>query len=569
MTANGWLQIVIFFALIVLLTKPLGLYMFKVFSGERTWLSPVLHPVERGLYAVSGVDESKEQGWLAYAISLLLFSIVGLVVTYVLERTQGSLPFNPANLPAVTPGLAFNTAVSFTTNTNWQAYAGESTMSYFTQMAGLAVHNFTSAAAGIGVALALIRGISRRRADSVGNFWVDITRSILYVLLPMSIIVALILVWQGVPQTLSGYASATGLEGVAQTIARGPAASQIAIKQLGTNGGGFFNANSAHPFENPTPFSNLVECLAIIVLPAALTYTYGKWTGNTRQGWTLFAAMSVVYVGAVFVAYWAEARANPALSGLHINQAIGNMEGKEARFGVPLSALWAVTTTVTSNGSVNAMHDSFNALGGLVPLADMHLGEVIFGGVGTGLSGMLLFALLAVFLAGLMVGRTPEYMGKKVQAFEIKMVVLAILIFPATVLAFTGLAAVTDWGTATLANAGPHGFSEMLYTFTSQGANNGSAFAGIGANTGFYNSAGGFDMLICRFLAIIVTLAVAGSLARKQSVPANLGTFPTTGVLWVGLLAGVVLIVGLLTFFPALALGPIVEHFMGNAGTTF
>jgi K+-transporting ATPase ATPase A chain len=569
MTANGWLQIIIFFALIVLLTKPLGLYMFKVFSGERTWLSPVLRPVERGLYRFSGVEEEKEQGWLGFAVSLILFSLVGLVVTYVLERTQGGLPFNPANLPAVTPGLAFNTAVSFTTNTNWQAYAGESTMSYLTQMMGLAVHNFTSAATGFAVALALIRGISRRRADSVGNFWVDITRSILYVLLPMSIIVALILVWQGVPQTLSGYASATGLEGVAQTIARGPVASQIAIKQLGTNGGGFFNVNSAHPFENPTPFSNLVECLAIIVLPAALTYTYGKWTGNTRQGWTLFAAMSVVYVAAVCVCYWAEARDNPALSGLHINQAIGNMEGKEARFGVPLSALWAVTTTVTSNGSVNAMLDSFNAIGGMVPLADMHLGEVIFGGVGTGLAGMLLFALLAVFLAGLMVGRTPEYLGKKVQSFEIKMVVLAVLIFPATVLAFTGLAAVTNWGTATLANAGPHGFSEILYTFTSQGANNGSAFAGIGANTGFYNSAGGFDMLICRFLAIIVTLAVAGSLARKQSVPANLGTFPTTGLLWVGLLAGVVLIVGLLTFFPALALGPIVEHFMGNAGTTF
>ncbi|HVP05396.1 MAG TPA: potassium-transporting ATPase subunit KdpA [Dehalococcoidia bacterium] len=569
MTANGWLQIILLFGAVVLLTKPLGLYMFKVFSGERTWLSSALRPVERGLYRVSGVDEEKEQGWLAYAISLLLFSLVGLFVTYILERTQGGLPLNPANLPAVTPGAAFNTAVSFTTNTNWQVYGGESTMSYLTQMMGLAVHNFTSAAAGIGVALALIRGISRRRADTVGNFWVDLTRSILYVLLPMSIVVALILVWQGVPQTLGNYTHATGLEGVAQTIARGPVASQIAIKQLGTNGGGFFNSNSAHPLENPTPFSNFVECLAIIVLPAALTYTYGRWVGNTRQGWTLFAAMAAVYVGAVFVAYWSEARNNPALSGLHINQAIGNMEGKEVRFGVPLSALWAVTTTVTSNGSVNSMHDSFNAIGGMVPLADMHLGEVIFGGVGTGLSGMLLFALLAVFLAGLMVGRTPEYLGKKVQSYEIKMVAAAILLFPAAVLAFTGVAAVTTWGTATLNNAGPHGFSEMLYLFTSQGANNGSAFAGIGANTGFYNSAGGFAMMICRFLIIIVTLAVAGSLARKQPVPAGLGTFPTTGVLWVGLLAGVVLIVGLLTFFPALALGPIAEHFMGNAGITF
>jgi K+-transporting ATPase ATPase A chain len=569
MTGNGWLQIIILFGAVLLLTKPLGLYMFKVFSGERTWLSPVLRPVEKGLYRVSGVDEEKEQGWLAYTIALLLFSIAGLFVTYILERAQGGLPFNPADLPAVTPGAAFNTAVSFTTNTNWQVYGGESTMSYLTQMMGLAVHNFTSAAAGIGVALALIRGISRRRADTVGNFWVDVTRSILYVLLPMSIIVALILVWQGVPQTLGDYTHATGLEGVAQTIARGPVASQIAIKQLGTNGGGFFNANSAHPLENPTPLSNFVECLAIIVLPAALTYTYGRWVGKTRQGWTLFAAMSVVYLGAIFVAYWSEARDNPALSGLHINQLLGNMEGKEVRFGVPLSALWAVTTTVTSNGSVNSMHDSFNALGGMIPLADMHLGEVIFGGIGTGLSGMLLFALLAVFLAGLMVGRTPEYLGKKVQSFEIKMVVAAVLIFPATVLAFTGVAAVTDWGTATLNNAGPHGFSEMLYAFTSQGANNGSAFAGLGANTGYYNSAGGFAMLICRFLAIVVTLAVAGSLARKQPVPAGPGTFPTTGVLWVGLLAGVVLIVGLLTFFPALALGPIAEHFMGNTGVTF
>ena len=569
MTMNGWIQIAILFIAVVAVTKPLGLYMFKVFSGERTWLSPVLVPVERVTYRICGVDETKEQGWISYAISLLIFSLVGLLVTYVIERTQGSLFFNPEHFTAVKPSLAFGTAASFTTNTNWQAYSGESTMSYFTQMAGLAVHNFTSAAVGMCVAVALIRGLARHRADTVGNFWVDTTRGILYILLPISFVAALVLVWQGVPQTLNGYAHATGLEGVAQTIAYGPIASQEAIKELGTNGGGFLNANSAHPFENPTPFSNLLEMFLILCIPAGLTYTFGRWVGNTRQGWTIFAAMSVLLIGGIFVCYWAEARANPALSGLHINQAIGNMEGKETRFGVSLSALFAVVTTVTSCGAVNSMHDSFNALGGLVPLADIHLGEVVFGGVGTGLAVMLLFAVLAVFLAGLMVGRTPEYLGKKVQAYEIKMVALAILIFPAAVLAFTGLGSVTAWGTDGLANSGPHGFSEILYAFSSATANNGSAFAGISVNTGFYNSAQGFAELIGRFLIIIPALAVAGSLARKQPVPANLGTFPTTGVLWVALLVGTVLIVGLLTFFPALALGPIVEHFMGNAGRTF
>ena len=569
MTISGWIQIAILFLIVLALVKPLGFYMFKVFTGERTWLSPVLRPVERAIYRVSGVDETREQSWLTYGVSLLAFSLVGLLVLYLLQRLQGSLPLNPEGLGAVKPDSAFNTAASFTTNTNWQGYSGESTMSYLTQMAGLAFKNFVSAAAGIAVALALIRGIARRRADTVGNFWVDLVRADLYLLLPISIAGALVLVWQGVPQNLSHYVHATTLEGMAQTIAQGPVASQEIIKQLGTNGGGFFSANSAHPYENPTAITNFLENLAILAIPAALTYTFGRMVGNTKQGWALFAAMSVIFLVGVGIAYWAEAQANPALKGLGIDQAAGNLEGKETRFGVPLSALWAVSTTATSSGSVNAMHDSFTALGGLIPLANIELGEVVFGGVGTGLTGMLFFALLAVFLAGLMVGRTPEYIGKKVQAYEVKMVALAILIFPATVLAFTGFAAVTDWGKQTLNNAGPHGFSEMLYAFSSATGNNGSAFAGLGANNGFYNSALGFAMLIGRFLIIIPTLAVAGSLARKQPVPPSLGTFPTTGALWVVLLVGVVLIVGVLTFFPALALGPIVEHFLANKGVTF
>jgi len=568
-TVSGWAQIAILFLLVLALVKPLGLYMAKVFTGERTWLWPVLRPVERAIYRVSGVDETREQSWLTYAVSLLAFSLVGLIVLYLFQRLQGSLPFNPEGMGAVKPDSAFNTAASFTTNTNWQGYAGESTMSYLTQMAGLAYHNFVSAASGIAVALALIRGIARRRADTVGNFWVDMVRANIYVLLPISIVLALVLVWQGVPQNLNHYVHATTLEGTAQTIARGPVASQEIIKELGTNGGGFFNANSAHPFENPNAITNLIEMVAILAIPAGLTYTFGRMVGNTRQGWALFAAMSIIFLVGVAIAYAAETQANPALKGLGIDQAAGNLEGKEARFGVPLSALWAVITTVTSCGAVNAMHDSFNALGGLVPLANIQLGEVVFGGVGTGLTGMLFFALLAVFLAGLMVGRTPEYLGKKVQAYEVKMVALAILIFPATILAFTAVAAVTGWGTDTLNNAGPHGFSEMLYAFSSGSGNNGSAFAGLGANTGFYNSALGFAMLIGRFLIIVPTLAVAGSLAGKQPVPPSLGTFPTTGALWVGLLVGVVLIVGVLTFFPALALGPIVEHFLANKGVTF
>jgi K+-transporting ATPase ATPase A chain len=569
MTLSGWIQIAVLFIAVLAITKALGLYMFKVFSGERTWVSPVLVPVERAIYRVSGVDETKEQGWLAYAIGLLLFSLVGLMLTFVILRTQGGLPFNPEDFGAVKSDLAFGTSASFTTNTNWQAYSGESTMSYFSQMVGLAVHNFTSAAVGICVALALIRALARRRADTVGNFWVDLTRSILYVLLPISFVMALVLVWQGVPQTLNGYGDATGLEGIAQTLAWGPIASQEAIKELGTNGGGFLNVNSAHPFENPNALTNFIELLAILAIPAALTYTFGRWVKDTRQGWALFAAMSIIFLAAVLAAYWAETRDNAALAGLGIDQSSGNLEGKEVRFGVPLSALWAVVTTVTSCGAVNAMHDSFNPLGGMIPLADIHLGEIVFGGVGSGLAVMLLFAMLAVFLAGLMVGRTPEFLGKKIQAYEMKMVASAILIFPGVVLAFTGLAAVTDWGTATLNNGGPHGFSEMLYAYTSATGNNGSAFAGIGVNTGFYNSTQGFAELLGRFLILIPALAVAGSLARKQAVEPGLGTFPTTGKLWVGLLVGVILIVGLLTFFPALALGPIVEHFMGNNGITF
>jgi K+-transporting ATPase ATPase A chain len=569
MTFAGWFQIIFYFVVLLLITKPLGLYMYKVFAGERTWLSPVLRPVERCLYRASGVDETQQQSWLRYAIALLLFSVAGFLVVYWLQRLQGDLPLNPADMPAVKEDSAFNTAVSFSTNTNWQGYGGESTMSYLTQMAGLAVQNFVSAGAGIAVAFALIRGIARRRADTVGNFWVDMTRSTLYILLPMSIVLAFILIWQGVPQNFNDYTVANGLEGVGQTIAQGPAASQIAIKQLGTNGGGFFNSNSAVPYENPTALSNFFECLAILAIPAGLTYTFGKAVGNTRQGWTIFAAMSVIFLAGVGFTYWAESQGNDALAALGIDQGNGNWEGKELRFGMPLSSLWAVATTAASNGSVNSMHDSYTALGGLIPMAMIQLGEVVFGGVGVGLNGMLFFALLAVFLAGLMVGRTPEYIGKKVQSFEVRMVAVAILIFPVFILGLTGLAVVTDWGTQTLNNAGPHGFSEALYAFSSHTGNNGSAFAGLGANTGFYNSAGGFAMLTGRFIVIIVTLAVAGSLARKQPVPPSLGTFPTTSTLWVGLLVGVVLIVGLLTFFPALALGPIVEHFMGNNGTTF
>ena len=569
MTVYGWLQVAALFLIVLALTRPVGAYMARVFSGERTLLGPVLGPVERAIYRISGVNPEKEQGWLGYTVAVLVFTLFGILTTYLIERLQGVLPFNPQHLAGVNPDLAFNTAVSFNTNTNWQNYVPEATMSYLTEMAALAVHNFLSAAAGISIAIAVIRGFARRRASAVGNFWVDLTRVTLYVLLPICIVVALVLVWRGVPQNLSAYTQATTLQGATQTIAQGPVASQEIIKELGTNGGGFFNANSAHPFENPTPFTNLLEMVAILTIGAGLTYTFGKMVGNTRQGWALFAVMSVIYLGAVFVAYRAETGTLPALSGLHIDQALGNLSGKETRFGSAASALFAVTTTVTSCGAVNAMHDSFTAIGGMIPMVDIQLGEVIFGGVGSGLYGMIVFAVLAVFLAGLMVGRTPEYLGKKVEAFDMKMVALAILVFPASVLGFAALASVSHWGLAGLNNAGPHGFSEILYAFTSTTGNNGSAFAGLTGNTLPYNATLGLAMLIGRLFVIVPTMALAGSMVRKQAVAPGLGTFPTTGPIWVVLLTGVILIVGVLTFFPALALGPIVEHFLGNAGKLF
>ncbi len=569
MTVTGWLQIAALFLIVLALTKPVGLYMARVFSGERTPLSFVLAPVERGIYRVIGVDPEREQGWVGYVVAVIIFTLAGVLLLYAQERLQGFLPFNPAGLKGVKPDLAFNTAVSFNTNTNWQSYVPETTMSYLTQMWGLAVHNFLSAAAGIAIAIAVIRGFARRRASALGNFWVDITRAVLYLLLPVSIVFALVLVWQGVPQNLNAYTEATTVQGATQAIAQGPVASQEAIKELGTNGGGFFNANSAHPFENPTPLTDLLEMIAILTIGAGLTYTFGKMVGNTRQGWALFAVMSLIFLAGVAITYWAEARPNPALAGLHIDQALGNLEGKETRFGAAASSLWAVVTTATSCGAVNAMHDSFTAIGGMVPIIFIDLGEVIFGGVGSGLYGILIFAILAVFLAGLMVGRTPEYLGKKIEPFDMKMVALAILIIPASVLGFTALASATHWGLAGLNNAGPHGFSEMLYAYSSATGNNGSAFAGLTANSNFYNTTLGLAMLLGRVLIIIPALALAGSLVRKQSVPPSLGTFPTTGPIWVALLTGVILIVGVLTFFPALALGPIVEHFLGNAGKLF
>ena len=569
MTIWGWLQIALLFLLVLALTKPLGRYLTRVFAGERTLLTPMLGPVERVIYRVIGVDPTREQGWAGYAIAVMLFSAVGLLLLYAQQRFQGFLPFNPQGLPGVKPDLAFNTAVSFTTNTNWQNYAGETTMSYLTQMWGLAFHNFVSAATGLAIALAVIRGFTRRRATVLGNFWVDITRATLYLLLPLCIVLSLVFVWQGVPQNLNGATEATTLQGHAQTIAQGPVASQEAIKVLGTNGGGFFNANSAHPFENPTPLTDLLEIAAILSIGAALTYTFGQMAGNTRQGWALFSVMSIIFLAGVAFTYWAEARPNPALAGLHIDQALGNLEGKETRFGVAASSLFAVATTATSCGAVNAMHDSFSALGGMVPLIFMDLGEIIFGGVGSGLYGILIFAVLAVFLAGLMVGRTPEYLGKKIEPLEMKLVALAILIVPASVLGFSALASVTQPGLAGLNNAGPHGFSEILYAFSSTTANNGSAFAGLNGNSTFYNTTLGLATFFGRFLILIPAIALAGSLVRKQVVAPGPGTFPTTGPIWVALLVGVILIVGVLTFFPALALGPVVEHLLGTAGQTF
>jgi len=576
MTFNGWLQIALFCVVIVLLVKPFGSYMTRVFTGERTFLSPVLGPLERLFYWLSGVDERSDQNWLTYAVSMLLFSLAGFISLYALMRLQAVLPyFNPAGQPAVEEGLAFNTAMSFDTNTNWQSYVPETTMSYLVQMAGLTVHNFVSAATGIALAIALIRGFARRSAKGIGNFWVDLTRCTLYVLLPISIVVGLFFVWQGMPQNLGAYTEATTLEGAKQVIAQGPVASQEVIKMLGTNGGGFFNTNSAHPFENPNAITNFIQIVLIFSIGASLTNVFGRIVGDQRQGWAVFAVMGILVLGGVVVAYWAEAAGNPAFAPLGIDtaastlQAGGNMEGKEVRFGIANSALFATVTTDASCGAVNSMHDSFTPLGGLVPLFNIQLGEIIVGGVGAGLYGMLLFAILAVFIAGLMVGRTPEYLGKKIEAKEVKMAMLAILILPLSILGFSAIATVVAAGLAGPANAGPHGFSEILYAYTSATGNNGSAFAGISANTMFYNTTIGLAMFIGRFLMIVPMVAIAGSLAAKKIVPASAGTFPTHGPLFVGLVVGVILIVGGLTYFPALALGPLVEQVAMNAGTMF
>ena len=567
MTLNGWIQIALYGAVVLALVKPLGLYMTRVFNGERTFLSPILAPVERGLYRVSGIDARQEQHWLAYTGAVILFHILGFAVLYAILRLQAVLPLNPADQAAVAPDLAFNTATSFITNTNWQSYGGESTLSYLAQMLGLTHQNFLSAATGIAVAVALIRGFARASTGTIGSFWVDVTRATLYVLLPICVPYTLFLVWQGMPQTLGAYVDATTLEGAHQTIALGPVASQVAIKMLGTNGGGFFNANAAHPFENPTALSNFVQMVSIFVIGAALTNVFGRMVGDERQGWAILGAMGVLFLAGVLVAYWAEANGSSVLNGLGLTG--GNMEGKEVRFGIAASALFAVITTAASCGAVNAMHDSFTALGGLIPLINMQLGEIIIGGVGAGLYGMLIFVIVAIFVAGLMVGRTPEYLGKKIEAKEVKMAMLGILCLPLMMLGGTAIATVVSAGLAGPANAGPHGFSEILYAYTSAAANNGSAFGGLTANTLFYNSTLAIAMLVGRFFVKIPVLAIAGSLAAKKTLPASAGTFPTHGGLFVGLLVGVILIVGGLTFFPSLALGPVVEHLAGAAGQTF
>jgi len=578
MTANGWLQIALYFAAIAAVTPPLGRFMTRVFSRQRTWLDPVMRPVERSIYKLTGVDESREMRWTEYGAALLAFSLVSMAALYLIMRLQHLLPFNPQGLGAVAPDLAFNTSASFTTNTNWQSYVGETTMSYLTQMAGLAYHNFVSAAAGIALAVAFIRGIAARERDSIGNFWVDLTRATLWILLPVSIVGSLLLVSQGVVQNFKPYDRVQLVdpqgEVKEQVIAQGPVASQEVIKEWGTNGGGFFNANSAHPYENPTPFSNFIEMFMILAISAGLTYTLGDMTGSRRHGWAVWAAMAFLFLAGVSVAYWAEARGNPLLAGT--DQAVGamcpggNMEGKEARFGIANSVLFATATTGASCGAVNSMHDSYTPLGGLVPLVNMMLGEVIFGGVGAGMYGILIFVVLSVFIAGLMVGRTPEYLGKKIEAFDVQMAMLAVLVFPLIILVFAGISLVSpDFGTSSIWNPGPHGLSEVLYAYTSATANNGSAFAGISANTKWYNTTLGISMLIGRFMIIIPMLALAGSLGRKKLVPASIGTFPVTTPLFTALLVSVIVIIGVLTFFPVLSLGPIVEHFLLNAGTTF
>ena len=564
MTFDGWLQILVFFGLVLAVTRPLGVYMFRVFEAEERPLPRTLGRVERGVVRLCGLREPKEQTWLQYTVAMLVFSAVTLVVTYVIERAQGALPWNPQHLPGVPPHLAFNTAASFTTNTNWQFYTPETTMSYLTEMAGLAWHNFLSAAVGIGVALVIARGITRRPgldgARTLGNFWVDLIRAIVYVLLPISIVAALALVAMGVIQNLSAYHHVVTLEGGKQLLAMGPVASQEAIKELGTNGGGFFNANSAHPFENPTALSNMFELVLIFAIPAALTYTYGRMARDQRQGWVLLAAMSVLFFAGVATTYWAESHPNAALHGLSVASAPGNLEGKEVRFGIPDSTLFATVTTDASCGAVNSMHDSYTPLGGMVPLVNIQLGEVVFGGVGAGLYGILVFALLTVFIAGLMVGRTPEYLGKKIEAREMKLAMLYVLVFPLIILGFAAWASVTKYGTGTLSNHGPHGLTELLYAFTSGAGNNGSAFAGLGASA-WWNVVMAITMLAGRFLMIVPVMAIAGAMLNKKTVEPGLGTFPTNGWLFTALLVAVIVIVGALTFFPALSLGPVVEHF--------
>ncbi|MBR0776460.1 potassium-transporting ATPase subunit KdpA [Bradyrhizobium diazoefficiens] len=567
MTVVGWLQIILFCVIIVALAKPLGWYMTRVFGGERTFMSPVLRPIEAGVYWISGVDERREQHWLTYTVAMLLFHIGGFLIIYGVMRLQAVLPLNPAGQSAVAEDLSFNTAISFITNTNWQNYGGESTISYLVQMLGLTHQNFLSAATGIALAVALIRGFSRASMRTIGNFWVDVTRTTLYVLLPVCVVYTLFLVWQGIPQTLGDYVETTTLEGAKQTIAVGPVASQVAIKMLGTNGGGFFNANAAHPFENPTALSNFVQMMSIFAIGAALTNVFGRMVGNQRQGWAILAVMGVLFVAGVAVTYWAEANGTATMHALGLTG--GNMEGKEVRFGIVASSLFAVITTAASCGAVNAMHDSFTALGGMIPLINIQLGEIIVGGVGAGLYGMLLFVVLAIFVAGLMVGRTPEYVGKKIEAREVKMAMLAILVLPLMYLGWTAVGVVYPPAVASMANAGPHGFTEVLYAFTSATGNNGSAFAGLTGNTLFYNLTLASAMFVGRFFMIVPAMAIAGSLAAKKSVPPSAGTFPTTGGLFVGLVVGVVLIIGGLTFFPALALGPIVEHLAMNAGNVF
>ncbi|MGO9797996.1 MAG: potassium-transporting ATPase subunit KdpA [Candidatus Binatus sp.] len=572
MNSNAIIQIALFSLIIIAISVPLGVYMAKVFAGERTFLDPVLVPAERFIYRLCGVEPATEQTWIEYATSLLLFSLVGMVTLYALQRLQGWLPLNPQGLGAISTDSAFNTAASFTTNTNWQSYTPETTMSYLTQMAGLAFHNFVSAAAGLALAVAVIRVFVRREGKTLGNFWYDLTRATLWILVPICVVFTLILIWQGVPQNFSAYTQVKTLEHATQTIAQGPVASQIAIKQLGTNGGGFYNANSAHPYENPTGLTDLLELIAIFALGAGLTHTFGQMAGDRRQGWALFAAMGLLFLMGVMVANWSEQRGNPQFAKLGIDQSAtatqsgGNMEGKEVRFGIVDSAIWATATTDASNVSVNSMHDSFTPLGGLVPLLNLHLGEVVFGGVGTGLAGMIVMAVLTVFIAGLMVGRTPEYLGKKIQSREMKLAMLYILIFPAVILLPTAVAATSKLGLAGIANPGPHGFSEILYAYSSSAANNGSAFAGLSANTPFYNWTLGFVMLFGRFMMMIPVLAIAGSLVHKKAVPESAGTFPTNGSVFVVLLIAVVLIVGALTFFASWALGPVVEHLAMMAG---